>query len=92
MAQTTAQYFSAFFAETDKCPTTAWEFETATDVHFIDSDFVIELIKTTEDKQAREIQAVLRRLDFENQPILPFLRSLGAAYVHSTYNQPVLNF
>lgn len=50
--------------------------------HFIDSDAVIEGIRNAPNSEQTEIVNILRKLDFYNNPIEPFLKHLGQAMVN----------
>ncbi len=80
--QTPAKYFAAFFAETDKAPSTVWEIEDGTDVHIIGSDDIIEILQhLADDDGARALAQQLRTIDLHNGKVLPWLRHLAEARV-----------
>lgn len=49
--------------------------------HFIDSDYVIEAIFNTGQKERLVITQTLRKLDFYNQPIEDYLKFLAESLV-----------
>jgi hypothetical protein len=80
MAQTTQQYFDAFFDEKDIDPDETFEFEDSEGTwHHMTYGVVIEAVKGTRAVEATNIAATLRRLDFANGDVRDFLRHLGRA-------------
>lgn len=79
------QYLKMFFAEKQ---INYQQYEIICDgtTHIIDSDFVIDAIRNTTINEQQSIASVLRRLDFFNQPINPFLKRLAQAIVKTNYH------
>jgi len=76
-------YLQRFFEEKE-IPSENWEiYDNTGGVHFIGSEFVIELIKKAPRSEKREIENGLRKLDFFNSPILPYLEFLAQQYVNT---------
>ena len=75
-----SQYLKLFFAE-KIINYQQFEIECNGTVHFIDTDFVVDAILNTTSTEQEAIASVLRKLDFFNQPIVPFLRHLAQALV-----------
>lgn len=74
-------FFKLFFEE-KSIPFTEWEILDAEGiVHFIDSDVVIEQIHSAPKSEKKSIEKILRRLDFRNEPIVPFIRHLAGCLV-----------
>lgn len=76
----TNRFFRLFFEE-KVIPFTCFEIEHGDTVHFLDTDVVIESIKTAPKGEQKKIEDILRRLDFHNAPIVPFLEHLAGAMV-----------
>jgi hypothetical protein len=73
-------YFERFFDEKE-IDYRLWEIEGARDVHLIDSDFVVELIKGTNGQEAETIERQLTVIDFQNGDVLRYLEHLARAYI-----------
>ncbi len=83
MTTTTASFFNTFFAEKDLEELT-YEVESKNDsifgtTHLIPSTAVIEKIKTTRGEEAKQIENILRQIDFRNGDVHHFLRHLAQA-------------
>ncbi len=71
-----------FFAE-KKIEEQSWELLDSNGVsNFIDTEVVIESIFSAPKHEQEQIKTVLRKLDFQNQPIEPFLKHLAQAMVN----------
>ena len=80
---TTATFFNTFFAEKDLTELT-YEVESKNDsifgnTHLIPTTAVIEKIKTTRGDEAKQIENILRQIDFKNGDVHHFLRHLAQA-------------
>jgi hypothetical protein len=80
---TTATFFNTFFAEKDLTELT-YEVESKNDsifgtTHLIPTTAVIEKIKTTRGDEAKQIESILRQIDFKNGDVHHFLRHLAQA-------------
>jgi hypothetical protein len=74
-----------FFEEKD-LPYKAFEIEHDEQTHFIDNEFVIELItQHTGEKELFEIIHIIRKIDFANGDVNHFLEHLAEGYVKSQY-------
>ena len=80
----TVKYLDLFFEEKD-IVFTIFEIEKDDMTHFVESDFVIELIKNASEQEQRSIVHQLRRIDFANADVLHFLKFLANAYIQSNY-------
>lgn len=79
------RYFDVFFKEKE-VPYEMYEIEASDgNVHLIDSDTVIELIKGTSGREAETIRETIVKLDFANASLSPFLKSLATWYVATNY-------
>lgn len=67
---------NTFFKEKD-LPYKSWEIEVDEEVHFIDSDVVIEHIKTTQGEEREQIKGILSKIDFANGDVHHFLHHLA---------------
>ncbi len=77
------EYFTRFFEEKDLGLET-WSIQDPNDedvVHIIDSDYVIDAIKIAPWKEQEAIRSMLAKLDFTNQPIMPFLEHLAKSMI-----------
>ena len=80
---TTATFFDTFFEEKDLTDT-LYEVESKNDsvfgtTHLIPSSAVIAKIKTTKGQEAKQIEQILRQIDFKNGDVHHFLRHLAQA-------------
>jgi len=73
-----------FFIE-KSLPYTPWEIEYNGETHFIDSAFVIEAILSTENIERYEISNTLCALDFQNKPIMDYLRFLAECLIKQNF-------
>jgi hypothetical protein len=74
-----------FFEEKD-LPYKSFEIEHNDETHFIDNEFVIELItQHTADFELFGIISILRKIDFANGDVNHFLGHLAEGYVKSQY-------
>lgn len=78
------KYFETFFTE-KQLPYAEFEIEFNGQVHFIDNEFVIELIKGTQGKEAEAIRTTLVKIDFANGDVNHFLRHLAEGYIKANY-------
>lgn len=76
----TDTFFDRFFDEKE-IPFTTFEIEHGDTVHFIDTDVVIEGIRSAPRHEKKQVENMLRRLDFHNAPIVPFLEHLAKAMI-----------
>jgi hypothetical protein len=80
----TTTYLELFFEEKE-IKFEAWEIEAHDEIHFIDTDFVIELIKGAPPQEQEQIANQLRKIDFVNGNVNHFLKFLAEAYVKNYY-------
>jgi len=80
----TEEYFENFFAEKE-IPYEEFSFDHNNNIHFIDTDFVIELIKSTKGNEAKQIRDILVGIDFRNGNVNHFLKHLAEGYVKTHY-------
>ena len=69
------------FLEEKNAPHKAWEIEANGTTHFIDSDVVIEAIKTTSGQEQAQIKNTLVMIDFKNGDINHFFKHLAHGLV-----------
>lgn len=82
---TNQEFFDLFFEE-KKLPLVSWEIVVGETTHFIDSDFVIDLIGCIEDDdEARRIEVILRKIDTQNGDVHHFLRFLAEEYLKANF-------
>jgi len=79
-----SEYFDRFFEEKE-LPYRMFEIEHGDTMHFIDTDVVIESIKTAPATEQAQIRDMLVKLDFHNAPIVSFLEHLAGAMVKVAY-------
>jgi hypothetical protein len=77
---TTKQYFESFFAEKE-IAYELFEIEFAGQTHFIDTDFVIELIKKAPKGEQVQLRNTLVKIDFVNGNVNHFLKFLAESYI-----------
>lgn len=77
-------YLRLFFAEKN-ISYQQFEIEHNGSKHFIDTDFVTDAILNTTINEQESIVNTLRKLDFYNQPINPYLKYLAEAIVKNNY-------
>jgi hypothetical protein len=78
------EYFERFFAEKN-LPYTAWEIQASNgDLHFIDSDVVIEAIKNAPHHEQEQIKKMLVRIDFVNGDVLDYLQHLARGLIETS--------
>jgi hypothetical protein len=80
----TEKYFELFFEEKE-IGWESWEIEHNGETHFIDTDFVIELIKGAPAREQEQIANTLRKIDFANGNVNHFLKFLAEAYIKTNY-------
>jgi hypothetical protein len=78
------KYFENFFAEKE-IAYELFEIDHAGQTHFIDTDFVIELIKTAPQNEQMQLRNTLVKIDFANGNVKHFLKFLAEAYVKTNY-------
>ncbi len=71
-------FFETFFAEKDLTEQ-IYEIEMLGSLHLIPTESVIEKIKTTQGEEAKQIENILRQIDFKNGDVHHFLRHLATA-------------
>lgn len=74
------RYFQRFFDEKD-LPYVMFEIDLGDEVHLIDNETVIELIKNAPANEQTALRHMLVRLDFANANINDYLRHLAEGYV-----------
>jgi hypothetical protein len=82
---TNQEFFDLFFEE-KRLPLTSWEIVVGETTHYIDSDFVIDLISCIEDDdEAHQIEVILRKIDAQNGDVLHFLCFLAEEYLKTNF-------
>lgn len=76
----TKQYLKQFFEE-KVIPYDLFEVVDGGEVHWIDNETVIELIKEAPVNEQKQIADVLRKIDFYNGNVNDFLKHLAEAFV-----------
>jgi hypothetical protein len=56
-------------------------------IHFIETGFVIDLIKRSSKDEQKKIEMILRKIDFVNGDVHHFLQHLATGYIHTNYNE-----
>lgn len=75
------EYITRFFEE-KHIPYQTFQIEDKTGTtHFLDTDVVIEAIKTTQGTEQNQIANVLRKIDFKNGNVNHFLKYLAHGLV-----------
>ncbi len=69
------------FIEEKKLESVLFTIEYNNNVHFIESDFVLELIKTASEIEQIKIKNMLVKLDFYNANIYNYLEHLAKGYI-----------
>ena len=77
---TFTKWFETFLEEKN-APIKSWEIESNGTTHFIDSDVVIEAIKTTSGQEQAQIKNTLVMIDFKNGDINHFFKHLAHGLV-----------
>jgi hypothetical protein len=80
----TAKYLELFFEEKE-IKYESWEIEHNDNIHFIDTDYVIEAIKTAPAEEKEQIANTLRKIDFVNGNVNHFLKFLAEALIKTQY-------
>lgn len=81
MSTAAANYFQRFFDEKNVGYSNWTIRDSAGTPHVLDSEFVIALIKQSTGVEAAKLVTILTKLDFDNAPILPFLKHLAIGFV-----------
>jgi hypothetical protein len=77
-------YFERFFLEKN-LPYTSWEIQASNgELHFIDSDIVIEAIKIAPHYEQEQIKKMLVRIDFVNGDVLDYLQHLAGGLIETS--------
>ena len=85
MTKTAEQkYFENFFNE-KQLPYETFEIEHNGQMHFVEMDFVIELIKTAPRPEQMQIRNTLVKIDFVNGNVNHFLKFLAESYIKMNY-------
>jgi len=77
----TSQEFFEVFCEKKNLETKHWEIVVDGTSHFIDSDFIIDLIKQTVGEEAEKAEKILRTIDIRGGDIYHFLLFLAEGYI-----------
>lgn len=75
-----ANYFETFFSEKN-LPYAMFEIELDDEVHMIDNETVIEMIKTAPAREQAQIKQMIVKIDFVNGDVNDFLRHLAECFV-----------
>lgn len=78
------QYFTKFFQEKN-LPYVQFEIEHNGQLHIIDNETIVEIIKNTAGQEAKTIKNTLVVLDFRNANINDYLRHLAQGYIKTNY-------
>jgi len=70
------------FFEEKQVPYTEWEIKKGEISHFIDSDYVIEVLLNTQGDERLVISRKLSSLDFQNASIVDYLKYLAECLVN----------
>jgi hypothetical protein len=84
MKTATQKYLETFFEEKALAERT-YEVEHNGMLHFIQTDFVINLVKSCSKGEQEKIANILRKIDFANGDVHHFLNHLATGYVVSNY-------
>lgn len=76
----TKDYLTAFFNEKE-IPVQIFRIEEKNNIHYIDTNYVIETIMNTSDGEQIQIVNILRKIDCKNGSILHFLKYLAQRVV-----------
>jgi hypothetical protein len=88
--QTALQFWAETFFEEKQLPIEELEIECAGSTHFIDTEFVQELIiKSTPDKELKTIKDTIVKIDFKNGDVNHYLKFLAEAYIKHNYSEGV---
>jgi hypothetical protein len=79
------KYLKAFFQEKD-IPFAEFKIEEDGTVHYLNTDVVIEAVFSAPKNEQQAIAEQLRKIDYTNGDVLPFLRHLAHCLVN-TYIQ-----
>ena len=80
---TTKQWLKVFFQEKN-LPFAQWDISASDGMtHFIDNDFVINAIHGASLDEQKQIQSVLRKLDFANADVNDFLKHLARGLIET---------
>lgn len=85
MANTT--WFDRFFEEKEIGISTYSVKDSEGVTHFVDSEFVIELIKAAPQHEKKQIKDILVKIDFENGNVHHFLKFLGEQFISTQERQ-----
>lgn len=77
-------WFETFISEKE-IPYSMFELDHNNEIHFIDSDTVIDLIKNASPGEQKTIKNALVYLDFRNADINDYLKHLAICYLKSNY-------
>lgn len=80
MSMTNDNYLERFFEEKE-IPFAVWEISHNEELHIIDNEEVIKMIKEAPDQEKKGIVSNLRKIDFMNGNINHFLHFLAKSYV-----------
>jgi hypothetical protein len=80
----TNEYLEKFFEEKE-IPYKMFEIKHKGEVHLIDNDFIIELIKKAPAVEKKAIGNMLRKIDFLNGNVNHYLEHLANGYINQRY-------
>lgn len=83
-----SKFIKMFFAE-KQLSERVYEIQNGTTLHFIESGFVIDLIKKLHKDEQKKIELTLRKIDFMNGDVHHFLEHLAKAYVEIHYAEAI---
>jgi len=84
MSSSLQKYFETFFEEKD-LPIEVWDInDDKGRFHIINSEIIIQqIIESCGEEEQKLIRTQLVKLDFANQPILPYLKHLAQGFVNA---------
>lgn len=84
MKKAVEKYLERFFEEKE-ITIENWEIDHNGNTHFIDSEFVIELIMGSPIQEKDQIANILRKIDFVNGNVNHFLKHLAESYIKADH-------
>ena len=85
MTQTAFTKWFETFLEEKNLPYAFFEVEHNGQTHMIDTDFVVELIKTTAPAEQAQIKNIIVQIDFKNGNVNHFFEHLAKGYVANNF-------
>jgi hypothetical protein len=79
-----SKFINVFFKE-KQLAEQVYEINHEDTTHFIESGFVIDLIKKSHKDEQKSIEMILRKIDFANGNVHHFLQHLATGYIKTHY-------